>query len=541
MFRLQFQKKSSVLVDLGRIYEKDNDVEKALATYREAVGVDGQNAAAHLRKGILLGRRKDKSYETELDRAFQLYQTLSNPEGQAEVLYQRGLLLSSVDLPHATAILEKARQMANAISSEQQEVAATLQLSTVAYLSGDLKGGEMLAIDGVERARRAGMNYMAARGLADLSGTQFLRRDYTRSEASYQESLDLSRRFGMRRTEARALAGLANLHQTLRQEDKAIEEAAAALAYYRESGFQVEALQTLLLLARAHRSLGHGKEAIADFEQALTAAKQLSDPSRVLLAEQGLATVFQNYGRLPEAVSEHERARQSAAALKDQDDVVRALVGQGTVLSRLGRYQEAEKTIAQAEQAVENAPGKASLSVAVLNAKAGLALDRGDRLQAIAMLRRIFDDQTASGQLRQSARCAAALGMARTGQAASGRSLCEPALQALEETDDRLAILEARMCLTEILYLVHDMTTAVDQATKAAEAAATVQAPEIEWRAWALRAQALRRRDDESARQAAQHASQLLGSLGWDTENLRSYTARPDIQALQHAIQESSK
>jgi tetratricopeptide (TPR) repeat protein len=531
--------KSFVLVDLGRVYEKDNDVEKALATYREALKVDDLNAAAHLREGVLLGRRKDKNYEAELERAFQLYKTLSNSEGQAEVLYQRGLLLSSVDLPGARAVLEHSQQMARTISSEQQEVAATLQLSTVAYLSGDLKSAETLAIDGVDRARRAGMNYLAARGLADLGGTELLKRDYSRAEASYQESLDLSRRFQMRRTEARALAGLANLHQTMRQDDKALDEAASALAYYRESGFKIEALQMLLLVARSQRSLGHGYDAIASFERALAASKEMQDPNRALLAEQGLATVYQAYGRLPEAVKQHERARQSAAELNDSDAVVRALVGLGTVLTRLGRYEEAEGTIAQADRVVENTPAVASLAVLVLNAKAEITLSRGNPAEAIGMLRRIFEAQTASGQLPQSARCTAALAMARSGQAASGWRLCQQALQALETIGDRFPVLEARMHLIEILLLARDMTRAADEATRAADEAAAVRAAETEWRAWALRAQALRHRDDEGARLAAQRAGQLLAALAWDPENLRSYTARFDIKALQHTIQES--
>jgi tetratricopeptide (TPR) repeat protein len=85
--KMEGPEKAAVLVDLGRVYEKDNDTNRALGVYREALTLDPQNAAAHLRAGVLLGRRKDSSYEAELDRAYQLYQTLSNIEGQAEVLY----------------------------------------------------------------------------------------------------------------------------------------------------------------------------------------------------------------------------------------------------------------------------------------------------------------------------------------------------------------------------------------------------------------------------------------------------------------------
>jgi tetratricopeptide (TPR) repeat protein len=539
--KMEGPEKSAVLVDLGRVYEKDNDTARALAVYQEALALDPQNAAAHLKIGVLLGRRKDNAYEGELDHAFQLYQTLSNIEGQAEVLYQRGLLLSSVNLMAARGILERSREMAHAIPSEQQEVAATLQLSTVAYLSGELETAERMAMDGVERARRAGMNYLAARGLADLGGTQFLKRDYTRAENSYTESLDLSRRFAMHRTEARALAGLANLHQTVGLDEKALLEAAPAWAYYHDSGFQIEAVQSAMLLARSHRNLGHGNESAASFEQALAAARQMSDPMRVLQAEQGLATVFQFYGRLPEAVKQHERARQSAAALNDTDDVVRALAGLGAVLWRLGRYQEANDALAEGERVVEKSPGRVSLEPLILYRKAEIALSSGKNADAIAIARRVLDTKGTNMQAGQSIRCISALALARQGQVAEGRRMCEPAVEALLPMGERFAAAEARLYLAEILLAAGDATGAVDASTKVVEWSATVKDPESEWRAWALRARGLRRRDEDGARQAAQKARELFTQLPWDQENLKSYSNRPDIQTLERTIQDASR
>jgi tetratricopeptide (TPR) repeat protein/tRNA A-37 threonylcarbamoyl transferase component Bud32 len=536
--RMKGPEKSSVLVDLGRIYEKDNDVEKALATYREAVGVDGQNAAAHLREGILLGRRKDKSYETEMDRAFQLYQTLSNPEGQAEVLYQRGLLLSSVDLPRATAILEQARQMAHAISSEQQEVAATLQLSTVAYLSGDLKSGETLAIDGVERARRSGMNYMAARGLADLGNTQLLKRDYMRAENSYREALDLSRRSGMRRTEARALSGLANIHQTLGDNQAAVQESAAALTYYRGAGFQIEAVLTLLLLARSQRDLGHAADASAAFEQALTAARQISDPARALLAEQGLATVSQNIGRLPQAVKEYERARESAAALNDGDALVRALTARASVLGSLGRFPESQAALEEAARVAAKTTSSRSLEALVLYRRAELALNRGNLSEASKSMREAYQSNALGPQFTQSALCMEGLALARSGRAAAGRQLCEPALRVLLSKSDPFPIAAARMCLSEILIAAGKPAEAIDTLHYVIDWAASAQDYELEWRAWALRAHVLHHRDEENEKLAASKAAKLFGELEWSEDNIRTYEARPDIQMLKRTIQE---
>src|ERR1035437_10392587 len=83
-----------VLVDLGRSLERNNEVAKALEEYRKAARQDPQNAAAHLRAAMLLGSRQGKydAATAEFDQADALYQALSNTEGQAEVLFQRGLV-----------------------------------------------------------------------------------------------------------------------------------------------------------------------------------------------------------------------------------------------------------------------------------------------------------------------------------------------------------------------------------------------------------------------------------------------------------------
>ena len=531
--------RAAVLVDLGRVYEKSNRLPEALAAYRDASSRDPQNAAAHLRASILMGRRRDPKYSEELDRAFSLYQTLSNTEGQAEVWYQRGYLLSvNGDLKGARAALEKSREMAQAIPSQQQEVAATLQLSIVDYLSGDLDGAEQMASEGVERAQRAGMNYLAARGLANLGEAQFVKRDWARAASSYGQSLEVARRFHMRRAEARALFGLANVHQTAGPIESASDEAAAAMAYFKQAGFRLEAVQCLTVLGRVHRDLGRGDEAAHEFDQALAGAKEISSAPFVLRAEQGLASVLLYYGRWPEAVGQYIEARQAAAALDDTDDVVRALTGQAAALWRLGRYEEAGKTLAEADRAVEKANSRASLEPSILYRKAEMALSRGLNAEAAAIAQRMFESKSASPQSAQSARCMAGVAMARSGRAAAGRLLCEPALAPLEEAGDRFAIADALLAQAEILLAQGEDASALASIEKVIDAAEQVKIPETEWQAWALRARSLRHQGDkDGAGQASQKASERLAALGWDAASLQGYLSRPDIASLHKEIQ----
>jgi tetratricopeptide (TPR) repeat protein/predicted Ser/Thr protein kinase len=527
--------KAAALVDLGRVYEKSSQGAKALEAFRQALGLDAQNAAAHLWAGKLLGRQRNPQYSTELDRAFALYQALSNTEGQAEVLYQRGLLLSSVDIAGARIALQKAKEMARTIPSEQQDVAATLQLSTVAYLSGDMEQAEQLASDGVERARRAGMNYLAARGLAEIGNTQFLKRDYKRAATSYRESLDLARRFRMRRAEARAQFGLANVHQTDGPIGTAATEAASALAYFREAGFQIEAIQCLMVMSRAHRDTGYGVEAAADSEQALAAARQLSDPVRAQQAQQTLASVMLAYGRWPEAIVQFEQSRQAAAALNDRANVIRALNGKADALWRLGSFDDADSALAEASHVVEELPAqlRPSQDMSILYRRAEILLSRGRNAEAASLARQIHQSQTATAQTAQNAACLAGVAMARSGQGLAARRLCESAIQSMEPDADLFTLAEARMALAEIALAQGDTSAAGQALDMVIDWTDRVKDRETGWRAWALRARALQRRGDvEGAVRAEQKASDLRTELGWDPVHLQGYLARPDIRLL---------
>ena len=94
--------------------------------------------------GILYGRRQDlKSATDSFDKAHTIYQHMSNQEGQAEVLFQRGALLSKMrKLADAKKQLEKVLEMSRGATNKSQFVKAELQLSSVYESEGNIERGE---------------------------------------------------------------------------------------------------------------------------------------------------------------------------------------------------------------------------------------------------------------------------------------------------------------------------------------------------------------------------------------------------------------
>ncbi len=75
--------KSNAYMDLGRAYEKNENIDKAIELYQEAARLAPESAGAFLRLAILYGRKQDFKNATEaFDKAEKIYD-VDNPEGVA--------------------------------------------------------------------------------------------------------------------------------------------------------------------------------------------------------------------------------------------------------------------------------------------------------------------------------------------------------------------------------------------------------------------------------------------------------------------------
>jgi tetratricopeptide (TPR) repeat protein len=120
--------KPRVLVDLGRAYEKNEDVKKAIDSYSEATTRNSQYPTAFLRLGILYARQQElASAMAAFDKAEALYQALANLEGRVEVAFQRGALFNKLNrMADARAQLEQALSLARAADNQSQVIKTLL-------------------------------------------------------------------------------------------------------------------------------------------------------------------------------------------------------------------------------------------------------------------------------------------------------------------------------------------------------------------------------------------------------------------------------
>src|SRR6185369_9941425 len=95
------------------------------------------------------------------DKAFDLFRLQSNPEGMAEALIQRGVLIKSKgDAANARATLQRALQIVQTFTNPSQETKTLLQLAAVSRMTGDN--------DAAERYAAQAKEISAANNLSDL-------------------------------------------------------------------------------------------------------------------------------------------------------------------------------------------------------------------------------------------------------------------------------------------------------------------------------------------------------------------------------------
>jgi tetratricopeptide (TPR) repeat protein len=164
-----------VYLDLGRAYEKNEETDKAIESYRKAISLNGQYGAGFLRLGILLRRKAEYDNSNEaFDRAENIYDRLSNDEGVAEVKYQRGVSLSFQEKTDA-ARNQFEQVIGNPRANKYQKIRAMLQISSVCSGLGKTPCAEEYASNAINLAKQERMENLTSKGLIYL-GNAFLAR-----------------------------------------------------------------------------------------------------------------------------------------------------------------------------------------------------------------------------------------------------------------------------------------------------------------------------------------------------------------------------
>ena len=540
--------KASANVDLGRAYERAENLDKALdkaaESYQEAIKRDPQSPAGFLRLAILYSRRQDSQHaEDNFRQAEKLYQAGFNNEGLVEVLYQRGALFARTGKSaEARAQLEQVLEILKNVDNKYQLVKTQLQLSLVARDEGNLERAKALAAEAIQTAQTSDLKNLATNGLIDLGLALISRGDFDEAGKYFRQALDLARRDKSQSNEMRAILSLARLNQQLGNNDEAITQVEEALKFYKAGGYRKETSIALSVLGRAHQDKGETDVALKIFEEQLQLSQDSGD-------QQGVADSHMNLGRLrgfnqemyPEALSELDQKYKIDEARGARVGMGFDQMNRGAFLWQLGRYPEARTALDSAFE-IANRPEanyKAVLAwVHLTNAQMALSERRYDEAKkksqlALDVSASQFPDVTLQAKYCMG-RAEAFLGAPQV-----GRKLGDEAVALAKKANSPQLLSSALLALAEIMLTGNDAKGALENSLAAKDIFVRFGQQDSEWRALLIAARASELAGDKSAAlDYGTQADRLCAGLEqkWGTDAYAGYLRRPDIQNYRNQI-----
>ena len=531
--------KPAVLVDLGSAYEKGGDPARAIAAYTQSAALDGQFAAAFLRRGILYGRQQERAKaEADLSAAEKLYRTLGKSDGLSEVLYQRWLILrrlgeASAGRPLAAEVL----RIALSASDEYHQIRALLALSYIENTQGDTTAGRQWAEQAVTVARRSGEDGLVANTLADVGNALYLKGENAAAEVYLRDAMQMANRHQAWHTEARAAVALAGvLSKSGAHSEEALAVARRAQELFDRAGYRSEAVTSLVTLGRVMRDRGDRRGATTLFEGVIPAAAQIKDRLSLAHAENGLASVLLAYEQYPAALRHFDASLSGYEAASYKVGVAYALVDRARVLAELGRYGDAAAALDKAESTAQPFGSKA-LPVMIRNIRARMVLSRRLSSSAEELVRQL-NANPGSPADAETGRIAGLLNLL-LGRTKEALDWAGESVRLAQAEGDAGLLRQARLAFLEA-QMTSNQSKAASAALLASEFAANEEI-ESTWRAFVLAALASRDASQSAKLRADAAAAFERLRQAWGPEDFASYLSRPDVQLLKQQMYRVSK
>jgi len=539
---------SYAYVDLGRAYEKNNQLDKAIESYTTAANKDPQNAIAFLRLGVLQGRKHNlNEANTAFDRADVVYQALGNVEGRAEVALQRGVLLNDIagKVTEARVQLEQAREIAKVVTNTFQQIKILFQLSSVAIKEGQPDEAQRYASEAAQLAQANQMDSLIARGNLELGNVFLGRGNYNEAEKYFQEGLAAAQRYNGKQNEARARLSLASLYIQRGETDRGLSFDEQALAFYQAGGYRTETALALLLRGRAFRKKGDYKAALQSFSDQLKLAEQIGDEAQVAYSHGSIGGVLLAQEQYSEALRHFEEGRSRYQSLGNQLYEGYALRNLGETNWRLGKYDEARAQLKQASDIARQKSGSFTALQAEINlVEAEIAL--GDRrfADAEAKARETLDlagseDKAVAGE----AKGLMGLAQALSGRAAAGLALCQQANETVAQLGDPLLTARLQGILAEAALAAGDARRALESAAAAHTFFSASGMAELDWRTCLIAGLASQKLfDQEHAQLYLKNAGDTYATLAqkWGADTFKAYQNRNDIQYYRRQLEQTT-
>jgi serine/threonine protein kinase/tetratricopeptide (TPR) repeat protein len=527
--------KAYAYVDLGRAYEKNDELDKAIESYQKAKQLAPKDPAAFLRLGILYTQKGDEANALEaFQKAEEHYRDMSDYEGIVEVLYQRGMLFNDRDKrADARAQLEYALNILHIEDNPQQKIKILLELSRAAYTGGQTAQAEQYAKTAIDLAQANGTENLITQGLIELGNLLRSQGEYSKADIYLRQALVVAQNNEGLRNEAKARVSLGGLLITQHKADEGLYYVNQALNFYEKGGYRRDYARALYEVGRACEAKGEIELARQAFDKQLQLAQQVEDQSQMARAHRGIAVTLVYQEHYPEALRRFKDSYDIYNSLNNQFFAGNRLIDCGEMLWRLGHYKEAKEAFNRVAFITKQPGDKNKQMLDSLSlVEANMALSERRFLKAIKKGKQALA-LNEQNEHAVEAKYVIGLAQALSGAKREGRQMCEEAVKEATHTAYQPILSGALLALAEAMLEGDDAQGALTNALEAQARFRSAGQQESEWRALLVAARAsLSTGDAMQARDYATRAEGVLSNLQqqWGTEAYNGYITRPDIE-----------
>lgn len=531
--------KAQVYLDLGRAYERNENLPEAMESFRKALTYNADLAPANLRLGILYGRQQEfEKSSSFFSVAERFYKIQNNSEGEIEVSYQRGLLLSTRgDATQAQTEIGNSLKKAEINEIPYQQIKCLLLMSRILRSSG--KTGESLSFanQAVSSARQNNIDYLNAQSLLELGTVYFFLNKYEEAKNNYEEALRLARQYKATVVEKRVLLQFGAINVRRHQADEALNFVNQVQSFFEKGGYKKDMLDLLSIKAQAITIKGDFKTALDIYQDLFATSIAVGDQFQKARAQKGIATMLANQDDLSNALPPMYESYAIYNSINKTFEAGYSLLAYIDILSQLGRYEEAVAALNQAEGLTVKY-NQLLPQINLVRAKKTLSERHFD--QAIQIAQQMI---TADAELKRAstieAKAILALALVQSGQKLKAKEIIEEIDLNNSKLDE--AEVKARIYLirAEIKLANNLPEGALEDARQAQESFNKLGKPSFEWIVWIITSLAQQQlKDFTSARQSVANASAILSTLSqkWKPEDFKSYSERPDIKHYQQQL-----
>lgn len=340
----------------GRAFYENNEKEKALAKYEEAIALWQEAGDKHWEAVTLLNLgwtrgdlRKNSEAIAAYERALSLLHESKDRPGEGKASYGLGAALS------ATSQFEKARDyfeqslvISRELKNRNGEAATLNNLGIVHANLGQFEKAttyfeQVLAINRETKNRSN-----EGRTLNNLGAVYIYLGQVEKALTFFEPSLAISRELKDRNGESYALGNLANAHLSLSHFEKALTYYQQALAIVRELKDRSSESKILNNSGAIYNNLGQFLRAREAYEQALAISREMKERSTEGLALIGLGNIYEKLNENEKARGFYEQALVIKRESKDRYGEGLTLSGLANIYLSLGQYEKARDAYEQA-------------------------------------------------------------------------------------------------------------------------------------------------------------------------------------------------